>query len=90
MRTQGLEQSFLLLERSERTDVGNVKGYPKLVLVSRAEVEAAVLDAEAATVGVVCDLRGGKLHDIGPEIVHCAERRIPAAAIIVSNRKQAA
>src|SRR5258708_4609505 len=85
-----LENALLAFERTETANVGNHERHPELVLVAGDDREAAVLDAEAAAVGVVGDLRGRKLHDAFVEIVERAKGGIPTPALLVADSKDAA
>src|SRR5258708_38277773 len=85
-----LENTLLAFKRTKTADVGNHERHPELVLVAGDDREAPVLDAEAAAVGVVGDLRGRKLHNALVAIVARAEGGIPTPALLVADSKDAA
>src|SRR6185312_4780238 len=84
-KSDALEQPVLLLERSERSDIGDGERDEQLSIVAQARVDTPVLDAEAATIGVVSDLRGGVLQDALAHVISDAARCIPATMLRIAN-----
>ena len=62
-RNGELEHPFLSPQRAKRSDIRNGKRHPKLVLVSIAEAEPAILHAVSAAIRVIRKLRLRVLHD---------------------------
>src|SRR5438270_76363 len=81
---------LLALERAERADVRNGECNAELRFVAGAEVQAAILDADAAAIGVVGHLRGGELQCAFFVIVIEADAGIPALAIRVAPSERGA
>src|SRR5882724_3294147 len=81
LQSNGLKDSLLLLESSECADIRHGEGDPELVIESRNDIEPLPLDTQAATVGVVRDLRGRILHRPGAEVIGRCERGVPSPVV---------
>src|SRR5262245_20928524 len=84
------EHPLLLLQRAERSDVRHRESYAKLILIARAEIESAVLHADAAAIRVIGHLRGGELHGPDTEIIYGCECGVPTPMIRVAEPERAA
>ena len=84
-RRPELEDVFLAAEISEGADVGDDEGGGEAIFgADLAEVDAAILEGEAAAVSVVADLHELALQDLVGEIVANAGGEIESPARQVS------
>src|SRR5579883_1858406 len=84
------EEAVLFAQRAEGSQVGDGECEGQRGLIADAGVVPAVLDAEAAAIGVVSHLRGG-VQDQGPAVVvHALDAGVPAAAVGVAKIEAAA
>src|SRR5450759_1056440 len=85
-----LENPFLFLQRPECSHVRYREGYAVLRVVASADVESPVFHADSTAIGVVGHLRG-RVRQYGAfVIVVCAEGRVPALAVAVTDSESPA
>ncbi len=81
-----LEEPLLRPQRTERSDIGDRKAHAKLILgAGGSDGEAPVLDAEAATIGVVADLRACVDEVVQAVVVDVVHRGVPSAAVEIAD-----